>query len=253
MAKRHLIAQNAAGESTANYDDYFKNDLTGLPFRPPARGYDFGQRDENPVVYLEFCSPGGRQLNTGQITDPKNLGRLYFELRNDLVPVACANFLALCTGVKGYGEDGVRYSYKDRVVHRIVKNVLFQSGDLLDSKGECSRSIYNAGGLFRDENFIFRHTGAGCLSYCNRGPDTNGSLFQVCFTENADLDNKYVVFGCLANKESYDCLGRINSFGTDCGEPLEEIRISDCGVAFPEPKRIVNSNNNDNNSAHKKG
>jgi hypothetical protein len=151
MARRKLISQepqSASGESTVNYDEYFGNELIGLPYRPPPKGYVLGNRDENPVVYFEFRSAGGRKLNTGEITVGKNLGRLYFELRKDLVPVACANFIALATGSKGWGEDGIRYHYKNRIVHRIVKNVLFQSGDLLDSYGECSKSIYN-GGLFR--------------------------------------------------------------------------------------------------------
>ena len=86
-----------------------------------------------------------------------------------MVPVAASNFFALCSGEKGVGADGIRYHFKGMRIHRIVKDLLFESGDLLDSGGMCSRSIYNNGGYFRDENFIFRHTGAGCLSYCNRG------------------------------------------------------------------------------------
>ena len=68
------------------------------------------------------------------------------------------------------------------------------------------------------------------------GPDTNGSLFQVCFTQNPDLDGSNVVFGCLASTDSYQCLENINMFGTAHGEPLEELRIVDCGVAYPDPK-----------------
>lgn len=231
MSKNRLI-QHAANNKD-NIDDLLANDLLGLPYTPAHKGSAvLDSRDNNPVVYLEVSTSGGRLLNSGQYSQQQLLGRLYFELRKDLVPVASANFLSLCSGTKGRGDDGVQYHYKGIRIHRIIKDVLFQSGDLLDTEGDCSRSIYNNGGLFRDENFIFRHTGAGCLSYCNRGPDTNGSLFQVCFTANADLDDKYVVFGCLASKESFRCLARINSFGSESGEPREELRIVDCGVAF---------------------
>jgi hypothetical protein len=48
-----------------------------------------------------------------------------------------------------------------------------------------------------------------------------------------ELDERNVVFGCLVNNESFACLDAINSFGTDSGEPLEEITITDCGIAFP--------------------
>ena len=194
-----------------------------------------GVRGENPVVWLEFKSFGGGRGRGGGKTIPRNLGKMHFELRNDLVPVACANFLTLITGKLGWGSDGVNYHYANNRVHRILKGVLFEAGDLLDQKGNCSRSIYNKGGLFKDENFIFRHTGPGCLSMCNRGPDTNGSLFQVVFTALPDLDEKYVVFGCLADDESYNTLSRVNTFGTDHGMPTEEVRITDCGVAYPFP------------------
>ncbi len=231
MSRKKLI--NHESLQYDDCDELLLNDLLGLPYMPPQKGGShYLSRDDNPVVYLEVMSGGGRLLNTGVLTKPQLLGRLYFELRKDLVPVACSNFFTLCAGSKGFGHDGVRYHYKGTRIHRVVKDQLFQSGDLMDAKGDCSRSIYNNGGLFRDENFIFRHTGAGCLSYCNRGPDTNGSLFQVCFAQNADLDDKYVVFGCLASPESYQCLSRINSFGTECGEPKEELRIVDCGIAF---------------------
>eukprot|EP01035_Chromulina_nebulosa_P016950 gene16950-22442_t len=196
-----------------SYDTEYEEDQIPRPYVPQTRTYSVKSRTENPVIYFEITSSGGRKLYDGSITSPKSLGRLYFELRADLVPVACNNFLALVRGHLGYGRDG----------------------DLLDEKGNCSRSIYNNGGYFRDENFILRHTGPGCISYCNRGPDTNGSLFQVSFTENTDLDDNHVVFGCLATDESYDCLGKINGFGTAHGEPLEELRITDCNVVFPDP------------------
>jgi len=219
------------------YDDEFEEDLEPTPYLPPNSTIVVGIRDENPIIYLECQSSGGRTLRDGSITEPINLGKLYFELRKDLLPVSCNNFVYLVTGRKGFGSDGVCYHYKGIRIHRIVKNVLFQSGDLLDEKGMCSRSYYNQG-FFRDENFILRHTGPGCLSYCNRGPDTNGSLFQVCFTANVDLDERHVVFGCLASNASYACLERINGFGTPHGEPLEEIRITDCGLEFPDPATL---------------
>jgi hypothetical protein len=47
------------------------------------------------------------------------------------------------------------------------------------------------------------------------------------------MDGRNVVFGCLASRESYDVLAKINTYGTPWGEPKEEIRISDCGIAYP--------------------
>jgi cyclophilin family peptidyl-prolyl cis-trans isomerase len=207
------------------------------PYQPDTKGRRLvlADRSENPVIWMEFHALGGGPARGGGTTKPVNLGRLYFELRNDLCPCTVQNFLTLVTGKNGWGADGVHYHYKGNRVHRILKGILMESGDLLDQRGNCSRSIYNKGGLFKDENYLLRHTGPGCISMCNRGPDTNGSLFQVCLTANPDLDNKYVVFGCLAEDESYNVLSAINRYATDSGRPTEELRIADCGVAFPLP------------------
>jgi cyclophilin family peptidyl-prolyl cis-trans isomerase len=208
-------------------------DLQGLPYLPPSGLSNgvVGPRSANPIVFFEIAALGGRKLRTGEITKQSLLGRLYFELRRDLVPVAATNFYELCAGSRGVGADGIKYHYKGTRIHRVVKDVMFQGGDFMDTEGDTSRSIYG-GKCFRDENLILRHTGPGVISYCNRGPDTNGSVFQVTFTRNADLDDRFVVFGCLASDESYECLRRIARFGTPHGTPIEEIRIIDCGIAY---------------------
>jgi len=214
------------------------NDHLPAPFQPLRVGPKLllADREENPFVFMNIEAFGGGRQRGGGLTKHRFLGRLIFELRNDLCPVAVNNFVTLITGKNGYGPDGIKYHYENCRIHRIVQGLFFQSGDLLDQRGNCSRSIYNNGGLFKDENFIFRHTGPGCLSMCNRGPDTNGSLFQVTFTANPLLDDKYVVFGCLASDESYDVLSLINTFGSEGGAPTEEIRITACGICFPFPK-----------------
>jgi peptidylprolyl isomerase len=243
MAAKYKKKVNSSDES----DEEDVHPLAGLtvedhlppPYQPhkkPGNKTIVGVRGENPVIWMEVKSFGGGRGRGGGKTVPRNLGKLHFELRNDLVPVACANFLQLITGKLGWGSDGVNYHYKNSRIHRICKGVVWSAGDLLDQKGNCSRSTYNKGGLFKDENFIFRHTGPGCLSMCNRGPDTNGSLFQVSMTTLPEFDEKYVVFGCLADDESYQTLGKINTFGTDHGAPTEEVRITDCGIAYPFPR-----------------
>lgn len=118
------------------------------------------------------------------------------------------------------------------LIPRCTTDLSFVGGDLLGEGGACSKSIYG-GGFFKDENFILRHTGPGVLSMSNMGPDTNGSIFQVTFRENRDMDERYVVFGCLAAEESFEVLHMINSFGTEWGESKEVLTISDCGVAYP--------------------
>jgi hypothetical protein len=136
-------------------------DISGPAYQPPdSDSLNFvANREDNSVIYIDISTEGGRKLHTGAITKPHLIGRLYFELRCDLVPLATTNFLALIANSKGYGSDGVKYAYKGTKFHRIVKNLLIQGGDLLGQNGHCSRSTFGEGKLFKDENFFLRHTG----------------------------------------------------------------------------------------------
>lgn len=40
-------------------------------------------------------------------------------------------------------------------------------GDLRGLDGQCSRSIFNGGGVFKDENFLLRYD---CLNLCANVP-----------------------------------------------------------------------------------
>jgi len=59
--------------------------------------------------------------------------------------------------MKGFNpDDGITYHYKGNRIHRVLRGQFFQSGDLLDQRGLCSRSVMTNGGLFKDENFVLR-------------------------------------------------------------------------------------------------
>ena len=58
-------------------------------------------------------------------------------------PRTCANFKALCTGEKGVSEaTGVRLSYINTLIHRIVPGGWVQAGDIVDGSGSGGESIY---------------------------------------------------------------------------------------------------------------
>ena len=184
-----------------------------------------GDRASNPIVFLDITI--GNKL----------AGRISLELRSDLCPKTAENFRVLCTGEAGMNKDGITMMhYKGCKFHRIVKDVICQSGDIKNCDGTWSQSIYTQveDQKFPDENFLLRHTGPGVLSMVNSGPDTNGSGFYLSFIETGQwMNEKHVVFGCICNEESLAVLFEIERQGTPSGAPRAHVLISDCGQLYP--------------------
>ncbi|KAL4911790.1 cyclophilin type CYPA peptidyl-prolyl cis-trans isomerase [Aspergillus aurantiobrunneus] len=166
-------------------------------------------------------------------------GRIVFNLFDDVVPRTAQNFRLLATGqTKEFGSGSTKetlnenhYTYKGAPFHRIIPQFMIQGGDFTRGNGTGGKSVFK-GDKFPDENFKIKHTKPGILSMANAGPNTNGSQFFITTVVTSWLDGRHVVFGEVADDNSYKIVKEIEALGAKGdGRVLSSFMptIVDCG------------------------
>lgn len=167
----------------------------------------------NPVVFFDV-SVGNTEI-----------GRMIFELFDDVCPKTSENFRQFCTGE--YRKDGSPLGFKGAIFHRVIKDFMIQGGDFVNGDGTGVLSIYG-GGTFSDENFTLKHDSPGLLSMANSGKDTNGCQFFITCAKCNFLDGKHVVFGRVI--DGLLVMRKVENVPTGPNnKPKIPVTISQCG------------------------
>ena len=181
-----------------------------------------------------------------------------FQLRTDICPQTCDNFLALCqspfnanrppsskketasgSGIIDDHDVDVQPTYRGTEFHRILPNFMIQGGDFtnFDGTGGYAAPMTNKGQrTFSDESFDVSHDREGILSMANRGPNTNGSQFFITLGNAQHLDGKHVAFGeVVRGMEVVRKASEVETMGEN-GRPviMQRVIIADCGLGTGE-------------------
>jgi peptidylprolyl isomerase len=108
-----------------------------------------------------------------------NRGLIVLELDPKLAPNTVNNFVFLAQ----------RHFYDGLIFHRVVPNFIIQTGDPI------GKGTGGPGYKFNDEPVKGNYT-AGALAMANSGPNTNGSQFFICTSDDSKtLKKQYNLFG----------------------------------------------------------
>ena len=157
-------------------------------------------------------------------------GTIVIDLRPDLAPNHVGYFMKLA-------RDG---AFNGTVFHRVIRLAIVQGGDPL-SKDPAKTAVYGTGGLgvLKAEFSAERATrGAVAAVLQPNRPDSGGSQFFICVTDQPSLDGKYTIFGRVS--EGMEVVQKISEAPADAeGRPNDRIVISSAMIRDtppPEPE-----------------
>ena len=111
----------------------------------------------------------------------------------DKAPNHCLNFKKLANS--GF-YDGTKF-------HRVIPNFMIQAGDILSRDGNKSNDGQGGPGWTVDAEFNDKKHTRGVLSMARSSdPNSAGSQFFICVSDQSHLNGKYTVFGEILNLDN---------------------------------------------------
>lgn len=178
------------------------------------------------IIPSKFYNPNRSYVFLDVTIERDYIGRIIFELFDDITPRCALNFKCLCTGER-ISKNEFNLHFKGTKFHRIVPGKAVYGGDITRGDGRGGQSIWHED--FFDENFEVKHFKAGLLSMTNRNkPDSNNSQFFITLDNVFWYDNKHVVFGQMI--EGKNVLEKLEKLGNELGKVSKIALIENCGL-----------------------
>jgi cyclophilin family peptidyl-prolyl cis-trans isomerase len=192
--------------------------------QPPASA---PQKPATPTPFttpLSLAEMAGKQavVNT-------TAGTIVIDLRPDLAPNHVGYFMKLA---REHAYDGTTF-------HRVVRMAIIQGGDPL-SKDPGKVALYGTGGLGMlkaEFNAEPATRGAVAAVLQPNKPDSAGSQFFICVTDQPALNGNYTIFGRVS--EGIDIAQKVSETATDAdGKPSDRIVITDVTIRDTPPPEV---------------
>ena len=172
------------------------------------------------------------EMSSKQAVVDTSMGSFIVDLRPDLAPNHVGYFMKLA-------REG---AYNGTIFHRVIALAIIQGGDPL-SKDPAKAASYGMGGLgvLKPEFSATEPASRGAVAAVLRpnDPDSGGSQFFVCVTDQPALTGKYTIFGRVA--EGMDVVQKISQVPAGANNAATErvtinsVTIRDTPPPEPEP------------------
>ena len=147
------------------------------------------QLPRQPAPFKTMLAPA--EMAGKQAVVNTTAGEIVIDLRPDLAPNHVGYFMKLA-------REG---AYNKTIFHRVVRLGIIQGGDPI-SRDPAKAKLYGTGGLgvLKAEPSSEKFTRGAVAAVLQPGrPDSAGSQFFICVSDQPALDGKYTMFGRVSH------------------------------------------------------